>query len=282
MKALSELEAFLNSPKEILFHLYFVPLHKDLYKDTNIEINEDKKEVKFIDKHGFHTTVLYESWFINEVVRKIHAATNEIDSELIEISKNNKNPNEYLKLILKRIGIILQKASASENQLNILPFLKNFQRHFDQLKNFKDFTTSKDPLLANSFDWYGKDKEENLLQIKKLLELLTKSPPLIDCTEQEFINAFTNQPVKSGIKWLVTGPSKQISKRSLFYLIDLLVNKELLDFQPSEYNSKIEYVFRDQFGNGIKNIRQSKVRDTSKPALKDRIDDIIDELIKSL
>lgn len=281
MKTLSDLEAFLNSNKEIQFHTSFLPFQRDLYKNKITEINDDKKYVKFIDKEGFHSTVLYDSWFITEACRKITAATNEIETEITKIVKSNSNPNEYLKLVSKRIGIILKKASASHNQLNILPFLKEFQQQFDTLKNFKDFSTSKNFLRANSYNWYGKDQDENLSQIKKLFDLLTKSPPLIDCTKQEFIDAFTNQPVKSGIKWLVTGRSKQISKPSLFYLIDLLVEKELLDFQDSEYNSKIEYVFRDQFGNTIKNIRQSKSSKTNNPSRADRINEIIDELIKS-
>ena len=281
MKTLSDLEAFLNSNKEIQFHTSFLPFQNDLYKNKIAEINDDKKYVKFIDKEGFHSTVFFDSWFITEACRKITAATNEIETEITKIVKSNSNPNEYLKFVSKRIGIILQKASANQNHKNVLPFLKEFQRHFDKLKNFKDFSTSKDPNLANSFDWYGKDSEENLVQIKKLYELLTKSPPLIDCQEQEFLSAFTNQPVKSGIKWLVTGRSKQISKPSLFYLIDLLIEKELLDFHNSEYNSKIEYVFRDQFGNTIKNIRQSKLSGTANPSGGDRIREIIDELIES-
>lgn len=281
MKTLSDLEVFLDSNPEMLFHLYFLPIQKKLHNSKITEINEEEKFVRYINNEDVHCTILYNSWFILEACRKISAATTEIETEITEISKSNSNPNEYLKLISKKIGIIFQKASVNQNHKNVLPFLKEFQRHFDKLKNFKDFSTSKDPNLANSFDWYGKDLEENLVQIKKLYELLTKSPPIIDCQEQEFINAFTNQPVNSGIKWLVTGRSKQISKPSLFYLIDLLVEKELLDFQNSEYNSKVEYVFRDQFGNTIKNIRQSKLSGTANPSGGDRIREIIDELIES-
>lgn len=281
MKTLSDLEVFLDRNPEMLFYLYFLPIQKKLHNSKITEINEEEKFVRYIDNEDIHCTIFYNSWFILEACRKITAATNEIETEITEISKSNSNPNEYLKLTSKKIGIILQKASANQNHKNVLPFLKEFQRHFDKLKNFKDFSTSKDPNLANSFDWYGKDSEENLVQIKKLYELLTKSPPLIDCQEQEFLSAFTNQPVKSGIKWLVTGRSKQISKPSLFYLIDLLIEKELLDFHNSEYNSKIEYVFRDQFGNTIKNIRQSKLSGTANPSGGDRIREIIDELIES-
>lgn len=282
MNALSELESFTNSNAELLFHLSFLPAQNKLHGDKITEINEEEKFVKYVDVDGFYYTIPFSSWLISEGVRKLTVAINEIDAEIVEISKKNQNANEYLKLVSKRIGVIIEKLSKEDKYNNLIPFLIDFKERFDKLKNFKDFSLNKNNLLVNSYTWYGNDDEENLLQIKKLFELLTKSPSLIECSENDFFNAFTNNPVESGIKWLVKGKNGHISKPSLFYLIDLLIEKELLeDFNNVEYNSKVEYVFRDSNGEKIKNIRQSKSSRTSNPEMSERIESIIDDLIDS-
>ncbi|AZI20723.1 hypothetical protein [Chryseobacterium taklimakanense] len=282
MNALSELESFTNSNAELLFHLSFLPAQNKLHGDKITEINEEEKFVKYVDVDGFYYTIPFSSWLISEGVRKLTVAINEIDAEIVEISKKNQNANEYLKLVSKRIGVIIEKLSKEDKYNNLIPFLIDFKERFDKLKNFKDFSLNKNNLLVNSYTWYGNDDEENLLEIKKLFELLSKNPKLIDCSESDFINAFTNKPVESGIKWLVKGRSGHISKPSLFYLIDLLIEKELLeDFNNVEYNSKVEYVFRDNNGEKIKNIRQSKSSRTSNPEMSERIESIIVDLINS-
>jgi hypothetical protein len=120
---------------------------------------------------------------------------------------------------------------------------------------------------------------EITLEKLHLLFALLKNNSLIDSLENEFINAFTNKEVKYGIKWLDKARSGELNKQSIFYLIEKLINnKIILDVSNSDYNKKIEYVFRDRMGNILNNVRQSKSTFLNSNYQNEIIDNIISSL----
>lgn len=115
---------------------------------------------------------------------------------------------------------------------------------------------------------------------KLYTELINQQPnPLIHCTKEEFINAFTGKEVTEGIKWLIIGKNKKTSKPSLFYFIDKLIDSGLISKSIyNDYNKYIKYIFRDKDGNELQNIKQSKSTFSKKPQLANTIDNIISSL----
>ncbi|MPL56821.1 hypothetical protein SDC9_02311 [bioreactor metagenome] len=280
MKALEELEYLVNSNAEILYHLDFLKECEELYADKNLEVNDEKKYINYIEGEMTYT-LTFDSWYLLRSIKKLAEVITSVEVELFELSKNNKNPNGFLKLLSKKFEIFTYKANLESGiKLNIIPFLEETKSKFDKVKNFKDFGNLKLSLKINSFSWFGKNKDENIIQIKKLYELLTENPALIECSEEEFLNAFSNKEVKVGIRWLVKGKNGKFSKSSLFYLLDKLFELELLeDFPQYDLNSKISYIFRDNNGEHIQNIRQSKLARSSNPAMSERIDKIFEDLV---
>ncbi len=123
---------------------------------------------------------------------------------------------------------------------------------------------------------------ENPIEIieKLYTELTTHKPnPIIECHKEDFINAFTGKEVKEGIKWLIVGKNKQISKPSIFHFIDKLINLGFISASIlNDYNKYVKYIFRDSNGNELKNIKQSKLDFSDTPQGSSLIDNILHSL----
>lgn len=141
------------------------------------------------------------------------------------------------------------------------------------------------PALTNSnssFKWDLVNPEDAKEQLTKLYKLLVQSPPVIECSMSQFIDAFTEKEVETGIKWMLTSvKNRQPSKVSLIYFIKQLINRTDLEDDQINFNRKIEYVFRDHTGETFQNIKQSKSQMSNTPDHHVRIDELIDLFLES-
>ena len=123
-------------------------------------------------------------------------------------------------------------------------------------------------------------------KIQRLYQLLTKNEiPFIEADEEEFINAFSGKGVVAGIKWLVKGKNKEISKPSLFYLIEQLEKGGFINDNnnPSFLKEVVLTLFRDENNTPFAPTTLStsiSTYSTSKnnPMRKDEIDKILSKL----
>ena len=216
-------------------------------------------------------------------------AKKSIDNIVLSISYKGVNPKEFINiqiLLLKDlfiktdsfyidkpivknaiVGLInyIQDKYLAEKIISINPNSPNLI----EIEDYSEF----------SFNWDSLNPEDTVPNIEKLYSLLIQSPALIESSKEDFINAFTMRKVTNGIKWLVTGKNGIISKSSLFYFIEKLIEETLVNDVPStQLNKKIEYLFRDSSNNRLNNIRQSKSTNSNTPAQKERIDTILNSL----
>ena len=63
MKALEELEYLVNSNAEILYHLDFLKECEELYADKNLEVNDEKKYINYIEGEMTYT-LTFDSWYL--------------------------------------------------------------------------------------------------------------------------------------------------------------------------------------------------------------------------
>jgi len=128
-------------------------------------------------------------------------------------------------------------------------------------------------------------------KIEKLYLLLTQGKPFIAAEETDFINAFSGRGVSMGIKWLVKGSrnKKDISKPTLFYLIEQLMEIGLIKKNQDDLKTIVLTLFRDEDGNCFKSgsldtsiSTYKKGQNKPKPTITTRkkdIDNIISELL---
>src|SRR5690606_33621436 len=131
-----------------------------------------------------------------------------------------------------------------------------------------------------SFKWDLINPEDTIERLSRLFGLLTESPSLIDGEIEDFINGFSQREVVVGVKWLVLSKNKTCSKASLIYLLEQLMDRSDLMDEPNDFNKKVEYVFRDNNGTKLNNIKQSKSQLSGNPTQKERLDAIIDRLLE--
>lgn len=235
----------------------------------------DNQKNKYID--GF-TSNNFEVSFNAKIYKKYKEAKSILDNSVVEIVSNGNSPNEFLNLqmiILKSLYqksclFYLEKPTVKNAVIALRDYIHSkysieIPKIFNQEQN-TNHNVNPDNYSPLSFCWDSLGNNERIEDLTNLYLLLVKSPPIIQCTEEEFINAFNQNKVEKGIKWLLIGKNNLVSKSSLIYFINYLNDQSYINTVSStELNKKIEYVFRDDKGNVLKNIRQSK--NTSKDTL---------------
>lgn len=177
---------------------------------------------------------------------------------------------EFLKIKVNSIS----KNKAIEDFLFLNDYLEKINK---VIGNYSIQTTNYQ--FTPSFNLLAENEEEQTILIDKLYLMLTETPSMINSNKEEFINAFTGKEVAKGIDWLVKGKNKSISKVSLFYLINELINQDFLSRSIlNDLNKYIRYVFRDDKGSELKNLKQSKATFSKSLTAKERIDTIISSL----
>lgn len=216
-------------------------------------------------------------------------AKKSIDSIVLSISYNGINPKEFINiqiLLLKDLFVKTESLYLDKPIVkNAIVGLINYIQEKYLVEKIISINTSSPNLIdvedysEDSLNWDSLNPEDTIPNLEKLYDLLTKAPALINSTKSDFINAFTMRKITNGIKWLVIGKNGSISKSSLFYFIEKLIEEGLITDVPSTLlNKKIHYLFRDPSNNRLKNIRQSKSTNSSSPSQKDRIDSVLNSI----
>ncbi|QOG03493.1 hypothetical protein [Flavobacterium sp. MDT1-60] len=227
----------------------------------------------------------FETYFNSEIEENFQTAKSRIDELILEVILNDKSPERFIDHQIILLNNLLVKTDTFYLDRPILrKSIKGLIKHLRKKKSSTTIDISApnlveiDDFSSYSFNWDSANPEDTIPNLEKFYSLLTAYPALIECSKEEFINAFTKRKVTNGIKWLVKGDNKLISKSSLLYFVSRLTEEGVINEIPSSFNKTIEYIFRDSSGELLKNIKQTKSTSSQNPAQKDRIDSIIDSL----
>lgn len=241
---------------------------------------------------GF-TTSSFEISFNIQINSEYKNAKVQIQNIVFEIISKGNNPTAFLNLqmtILKSLYLCTDKYYLEIPIVkNAIVALKNHLHNkydieipklLNQKQNTNSTTLSPDDYSLNSFCWDALTDIEREEQLQHLYILLTENPAVIESTQEDFINAFSQKKMENGIKWLIIGKNRQFSKSALFYFVNFLNDETYINkISPTELNKKVEYIFRDNEGNYLKNIRQSKNYSSTTPAGKERLDIIFSQIL---
>lgn len=230
----------------------------------------------------------FDKHFTTQINAEYKKAKTLLDAITFDIVSNGNNPIEFLNLqmtILKSLYLKLDTLYIEKPVVrNAIVALKNYLHEkycIDipklpiQKQNNHNTESSPDDYTPLSFCWDSIDDQKRIEELEHLYSLLIEKPAVIECTREDFINAFTQKKVNNGIKWLIIGRNKYSSKSALFYFINFLNNESYINtVKSTELNKKIVHVFRDNRGNLLKNIRQSKNHSSTTPTNYKRLDNI--------
>lgn len=289
-------ESLLEEDKSTILKQKFISSFQEEYRSLHVKsVDENKGIVEFyigytdeitnkficeIQVHDFYKS------FNSDIEENFHIAKSKINELILEATLKDISPERFIdNQILLLQDLLLKTDTLYIEFPKIKTSIQLLIKHLQEKKThaladpFTPDLITPDDYSTDSFHWDSFNAEETKPVLKKLYSLLTTSPPLIECSETDFINAFTMRKVTHGIKWLVSGKNNKISKSSLFYFIDRLNDDGYISLVPkNQLNKKTEYLFRDSLGANLKNIRQSRNTATSNPAQRDRIDFILNNL----
>jgi hypothetical protein len=247
--------------------------------EINFEIDYSKGVITYYgcysdDKgnqlEGDYITSDFNLFFEAFVQKQCEKSKYQIQTIIHDLAFNGKTYYPFLDLQKKILHSLIEQAQKIYCEY---PFINS---KLYELNNFIETFEAGTLIIGNNS--YCLSPEITLEKLHLLFTLL-KNNSIIDSLENEFINAFTNKEVKYGIKWLDKARSGELNKQSIFYLIEKLINnKIILDVSNSDYNKKIEYVFRDRMGNILNNVRQSKSTFLNSNYQNEIIDNIISSL----
>jgi 5S rRNA maturation endonuclease (ribonuclease M5) len=286
-KILDDKESLLELKKEYIFDFC-----GKISKDSIKKIDYDNGVVEF-DDYDFEkseiTGFIYSALedIILDLERETRSIKNDIDI-LVEraiinssdVSVSFKNLENILVSLTKREYLGFPKEHVLSSLATILNHLKinyNYYPTFDFTED--NFQIALDDYSPHSYRWISINTEVGKLSLKKFYSLLTQEPKIVECSEKEFINAFSQSKLSNGIKWLIKGKNGQYSKQSLIQFIDyLMANKYIETKSGKDFNESVRYVFRDNNGLLIKNVSVSKSSSTKVPSEWDRIKDIVNKI----
>ena len=117
--------------------------------------------------------------------------------------------------------------------------------------------------------------DENL---KELYNKLIEPPSLIKASELEFRNAFTGKKVIEGVNWCSLHRNHS-NKKKLFEFLQGLIDKKIIPYEDySTHRSRVAYVFRNQDGGFLKNLKSSHNTFLDNPPNDLRIKEILQTL----
>lgn len=286
-KLLDDKESLLELKKEYIFDFC-----SKISQDSILKIDYDSGVVEF-DDYDFEkseiTVFVYSALedIILDLERETRSIKNDIDF-LVErailnssdISVSFKNLENILVSLTKREYLGFPKEHVLSSLATILNHLKINYNYYPTF----DFTEDNCQIALgdyspHSYRWISINTEVGKLSLKKFYSLLTQEPKIVECSEKEFINAFSQSKLSNGIKWLIKGKNGQYSKQSLIQFIDyLMANKYIETKNGKDFNESVRYVFRDNNGLLIKNVSVSKSSSTKVPSEWDRIKDIVNRI----
>ena len=251
---------------------------------TNLDIDKSKGVITYFDCYydeygnpndaGEEITHEFHPNFRRKIELEVKKSKNLINTKIDQLVSQGKAYNELL-FFLKNLLLKL-RIKADENYIDY-PFVKTA---IDTLSSFIElFEVTSTSSFELAYSWDSEYDDLKLESITKLHRLLQNDYKLIDSTVGEFLNAFSNNEVRDGIKWLGIGKNAKTTKYSLFYFINQLQKQNFILDVKKGYNKKIQYVFRDKDGNFLEHVRQSKSAFLKGSSTYDEIDDIIRQLL---
>ena len=255
---------------------FYQNITEELYFNHVDNIDRVKHTIKVLNLYhqdeikSDYITFSFEGAIKSKLTSEIKHSKNFIEQGFEKRFSDKKEVKAYANFLRIKLNFL------SENKVfNEFSFLTTYFEEFYILINRYSKETKSYQFIP-SFKLLADNPKE---KINTLFGLLTEIPSMINCTEEEFEKAFTGQEVEQGIHWLVIGKSKQISKVSLFYLVEKLIEHEFISSSILVDLSKyVKYVFRDSKGDELKNLKQSKATYSKNVTAKARIDGIISSL----
>lgn len=279
----------LDSPYGFFDYYFNIKVYEDLekfYEDYSsyggVEHIDRKKHIftysekRSLDYYHKRQSFTFKEFLCEFYVKEIILSNDLVDQNLQSIFSDKKVVATYIDFLRIKINSF-KKTKAYKEFDFVQEIIFKLESHIDKFGIFGNTTT----LVASncSFSLIVKDSESQVDLIGRFYKMMAKEMHLIDSTPEEFENAFTGKEVTVGIKWLVRGKNKQISKVSLFYLIEELINNGFLSKSLfNDMNKHVKYVFRDNQGNEFKNLKQSKSTYSETVSSKEAINEIISSL----
>lgn len=276
MNPFSKLENFITQHIEI---------HKAKFLDEIFSkyphfFRKFQKELESGEKDPFdigEVTAHFNAWLKLNLGRQLSLSNEILNNSVFKLTADNKNVEQYLSYATAKYVNILETAyRAYSDYPFIINYLETFRKKYLEkfhAINISDFST------RDSFHFDFSNTEDKLESLNLLYTLLTNNPPLIMCSKDEFIRAFSNGKISDGIKIKTSVPS-------ILYLIDeLTANHFLTNFDGKDYNSKFNYIFRNADGQHIRNLKHLKSQyrtGRNKPRTAERIDEIIKQLLDNI
>lgn len=278
------------------FHFFDTYFDNQLYRDLKNEFDEiyniEHNNIIAVDHSictiKIHNSILFSDLVNSEIVTVNYAGNikNKIDIEfddfrsnlnqkLENIYSNKEQSNGLLDFYLDKFKNLLH----TKNSVKKYEFLKNQICHFiEEIESLKRSSNWVKKTEYMSF-FINEKSCYNESHLTKLYELLSEGNTIfIISSLEDFVNGFNNKPIKDGVCWNVKGKNHSISKPSLFYFIDSLIKIDLIQAQSiSTIINSIRYVFRDEYGKSLINLKQSftNYQNSKKVEKQDEIDKVI-------
>lgn len=265
----------------------------DSYSDfvKGFSLEKGIVEVNYYDLEDMSLQIFYYS-FYEEIPHLIDAKIREVKNIIDEQISSCISENKDIQIFFKNLETILV-ALANINY----EFIPNNEQILIALSTILEYTEDKygynpqhkllkksfgidiESYSPSSYKWLTVSSDKGRRKLKKLYGLLSEEPKIIDCSEIEFVNAFTQSKITDGIKWCVIGKNGQYSKQSLIQFVETLMSEKYIESKDDKsFNDSLKYIFRDNDGQQIKYISVSKSASTKTPAEWERIRSIIDKL----
>ena len=299
MNPLEYFEDLLSSDKTGQKKQHMISNNLENWNFGIVDTNTEKGIIKYsFDDYDEETKVwenvtsifTFEDYFEQEIERNTKDTIKSLSKIILDIISKGISSEIFIRDVKNKIKNLKTK---SGKYYSTYPFV------MDSLITIEDYiseylSSAKTPIFKQtsiatpvpilnysplSFKWDLINPEDIIERLSRLFDLLTESPSLIDGAIEDFINGFSQREVVSGISWLVLSKNKTCSKASLIYLLQQLMDRSDLMDEPNDFNKKVEYVFRDNIGMKLNNIKQSKSQQSDNPTQKERIDEIIDRLL---
>lgn len=273
------LEWYLRKQIDLDLKEFYINITEETYYNEVKDIDEETHKIKVLNTihrdeiDSEYLTYTFEGFIRHKLIPEIEYIVRLLEFEFQKRFSDKKELMGYADFL--RIKI---KHIQSQPSFKHFPFLKTYTTKIEDTIN-RYSSKMKTYSFTPSFNLLAQTEIEQKDKIDKLYELLTEAPSLINCTRSEFSSAFSGGEIIYGVHWLVIGKNKNVSKTSLFYFIDKLIDEKHLDRDALNYlNKMVSYTFRDNYGKELQNLKQSKATIYNNPAQKDRIDRIISSL----
>ena len=251
---------------------------------SHFEIDDDNNHIVFQEtlqkflKKKITTELKLSKKLIADNYRKLISGGNSFDVYLEQNSKDLIAIYSFSKNI-KNIDLSGYLQSFICDFYNNFKLKVNFPKELTNIVSNKKSASKTKEINILSFKWNPNKTDKIELLYNKLANAL---PPFIDTDFEIFKKGFTGQELESseGIKWicLQSKNKKEIAKKTLVCLIDLLHDAHLIISDKNDFNKIIENIFLNPQGIKLSNIKGSRAEKSINPTRIKEIQVIVNSL----